>query len=148
MLIDVMQEILSSVYAVTASTYLHKPLPSPISVQGSVSSVSNRLYIINPVAFTTLCILAVIASVPVGVLIQSLSHESILYEEPVSLLGAMVLLSNNSDVQRTADFLRQREHNGRCIERYKKGFRNDEYRNALWMETEWNNPCEMRITKN
>lgn len=139
------QSIVSSVYAVTTSTYLQQPLSTPKSVTGSVSSASIRLRIVNAISITLLVVLLFTTAVLTWALIHSHRHESILFEEPTGMLGAATFLANGSDAQRTADRLRQTVPSGRWLWEYRNGARDNEYERARWRATDWDQPREMRI---
>jgi len=97
-IIDAVQTLFSTTFAVLASTELFKPISSPLNATGIHSAEESRLIVVSPVAYIIISILSIVAILNICLFFYA-RQESILLEEPVGLVSAAGIL-HNSDVNK------------------------------------------------
>jgi hypothetical protein len=95
-IIDAAQTLFATTFAVFASTALFKATSSLENGTGIRSVQETRLIVVSPIAYIVLSILIIVAILNMSLFFYS-RQESMLYEEPVGLLGISGIL-HKSDV--------------------------------------------------
>lgn len=95
-IIDAAQTLFATAFAVFASTALFKPTRSPVNGTGVRSVQETRLVVVSPIAYIVLGVLTIVAILNMSLFFYA-HQESMLYEEPVGLLGMSGIL-HKSDV--------------------------------------------------
>ena len=95
-IIDAVQKLFATTFAVFASTALFKPTTSPANGTGVMSVQETRLIVVSPIAYIVLSVLIIVAILNMSLFLYA-RQESMLYEEPVGLLGMSGIL-HKSDV--------------------------------------------------
>ncbi|KAK3691218.1 hypothetical protein LTR37_018806 [Vermiconidia calcicola] len=85
------ERVFASTFAVVAQQYLLEP-STPHQVTGTVYQAETRLVIVLPVAYTIVSILLTLLIMLVWISWYGRTHASILYEEPIGMLGVAALL--------------------------------------------------------
>jgi hypothetical protein len=95
-IMDAAQTLFTTTFAVFASTTLFKPTSSPANGTGIRSVQETRLIVVSPIAYIVLSVLIIVAILNMSLFFYA-RQESMLYEEPVGLLGMSGIL-HKSDV--------------------------------------------------
>lgn len=88
------ESIFTATYAVMCSHFLIQPAPDT-ELAGTLLVPTNRLFIVEPIAYTIIGVLFAFALYAVLTYFYVETHRSILYEEPIGLAGAAALLSES-----------------------------------------------------
>jgi uncharacterized protein DUF3433 len=83
--------LFSTTFSIFASTTLFQPIGTYSSVVGTHSDSETRLVVVSPVAYIILSVLVLVAFMNITLFSYS-KQQTILYEEPVGLLGSAALL--------------------------------------------------------
>jgi hypothetical protein len=114
-IIDAAQTLFTTTFAVFTSTDLFKPTSFPLNGVGVYSVEETRLIVLSPVAYIILGVLFAAAVLNIFLFFYA-RHESMLYEEPVGLLGISGIL-HNSDLNTMVKRLFQEPNfNGKTTE--------------------------------
>jgi hypothetical protein len=105
-IIDAAQTLFTTTFAVFASTALFKPTSSPVNSTGVRSVQEARLIVVSPIAYIVLGVLVIVAILNMSLFFYA-RQESMLYEEPVGLLGMSGIL-HKSDVNELVTRLAER----------------------------------------
>jgi hypothetical protein len=92
-----METLFSSFFASMASSYAFSPSESAGEIDAVLTERVTRLFVISPIAWTVAVIILLVWICNVCLIIYTEKTHSILYEEPVGLLGSASLLQD-SDV--------------------------------------------------
>jgi hypothetical protein len=127
--------VFTTVYAALATSKLLTPTQRATKGSGVLSEPVNRLFMVHPIAYTIVVVLALVLASHVVLWIYAMRHRSVLSEEPIGLLGNAVLLER-SDLSAVVGRVRKRcgkDENVR--EGLKKRFDVEEAR-CFWDERE------------
>ena len=95
------KSIFTATYAVMCTTFLIQVAPDA-DLTGILSVPMRRLLVLEPVAYTLIGILCTVALYIILIIFYVRMHKSMLYEKPVGLLGAAVLLCESDVLQDVA----------------------------------------------
>ena len=141
-LINATSSVFQSTYAILAAADFYKPALTPILISATLYSSETRLLVSSPVAYTIVGVLVAILALLVWTQLYARQHRSILYEEPVGLLGHAAV-STGGDmldiVQATRD---EQEFDGRVLAAL-KGHRS--LAGAQCRFVQWDHPSESHI---
>ncbi|KAI9667842.1 MAG: hypothetical protein M1821_000661 [Bathelium mastoideum] len=109
----------STLFAALVTTQLIEPLQPPLVGTGTLATTVTRLYVVLPIAYSLITLLAVMTVCTVVIFVYVERTNSILQEEPQGLLGrAMVLLQG--DVMEFVERVRERHPTERKLLEYVK----------------------------
>ncbi|KAK5092459.1 hypothetical protein LTR70_005420 [Exophiala xenobiotica] len=93
-LIEASQEVYATVYATLLNTFMIRPTEQPVEVPGKLTRTRNELFIVNAIAGVILGFLLTVAAILILIYSYTESRPSVLFEEPVGILGFAGLAVN------------------------------------------------------
>ena len=135
--------IFTAVYATMSRIFLVQPTVA-VSVTGTLSISSTRLFVVTPISYTIIGILCAVGLITIWICIYVRKHKSILYEEPKVLLGSATLLCN-SDLGPKVIEMRTHVNNGKIVEAFEQGKYLKYINDKGWKIEKGDSPQESRI---
>lgn len=112
-MIESTQEVFATVYATLLGQYMIRPTSEPVELTGMLQTTTDRLLIVYPIAGIILAFLIGVIALLSLIWWHTHKHLSVLFEEPVGLLGHAGLLVHSDvyqmaqEVRKTDTFLRK-----------------------------------------
>lgn len=136
------EKVFTSLFAAMASQVLVQPAPSR-TIHGTLSRLETRVVVVRPVAYVIICILLALLVMVLWIWHYSRSHESILYEEPMGLLGMAAVL-RNSKLMDQIEAIEAGPCSGRVAEKFIKEA-DEAVVEDRWMFDNWSHPEDARL---
>ncbi|KAK5936704.1 hypothetical protein PMZ80_011075 [Knufia obscura] len=86
------QEVFASVYATLLDQYMVRRVSEPVQIPGKLTTTTDRLFVVYPIAGVILAFLVMVSAILALILWHTHAYSSVLFEEPVGLLGHAGLL--------------------------------------------------------
>jgi hypothetical protein len=106
---NAIESLFTTMYAGLAITQLLNQAANPRIGQGTLSTPVTRLFVVTPVAYIIVGIMGLILICNISLFVYAELHHSILYEEPIGLLGNAALLHESGVSAFVSKFREQHE---------------------------------------
>ncbi|KAK5169758.1 uncharacterized protein LTR77_005736 [Saxophila tyrrhenica] len=141
-----MQDLFPTTFAIMANTFLISDGP-PETARATYYQPRTRVRVVVPVAGTIIGILAVILGFLVWIYIYTSNRQSILYEEPIGLLGAAAVLRRSNLFNDIAQIAAQ-SRDGKVAADFRAALARSRDRHhdpGGWAFDEWTDPSAARV---
>jgi hypothetical protein len=101
------EQAFTHLISLVTSTFMMQPTSTPKSTNATLSTLRTKLLVVTPIAYIIVGILFLVSVCNVCLIWRSARNQSILQEEPVSLVGWAVLLDRSDVSQFISEFRRR-----------------------------------------
>lgn len=143
LLLNVTASMYISTFAIMSREFLMTTSSSSTSVSGTISTTEVRVIVVPAVAYTVVGILAATLATLGCIYWYTKSHDSILYEEPVALVGAATIL-RNSGLMSWIQSINADDCEGKVAQRFEFELGDAEPVQG-WRVDQWESPSQMAI---